>query len=432
MPDARAVTGLYGKVPAHGDFVRRGLPSSFVTPWDAWLQDAVAAARESLGPGWADAWDHAPAWRFALPAGACGPDAVAGVMLPSQDTVGRRFPVTLAALLPAGTPLPAPAWFDRVEAAALAGRAGAADADALLAAIPDPATPEEALPPAMAPAVAMPLAASAEPMTIVPEAPPPFWGAAEAPSGSGGDVLALITGAAAAPPTSPPASPPEDVLGLFAAPRDAASAAAEPDPLAMLIGGEGAKPGTADAVAPPAARQEAEDPLVALLMAGTAATPDTMDAIAPVAPEAGADDPLAALIGAGSAGAADAFVPAPPEVEAPDPLAALIGAGAGATLVTEPADLLAPLAEPADPPAVEEAAPASSGTEAMLPSPTFEPLDMPDASPADSLAPIAAAPPAPEQGGWWTRGAARLPPMVWGLPALPAPVDFACLLEARA
>ena len=394
MPDARAVTGLYGKVPAHGDFVRRGLPSSFVAPWDAWLQDAVAAAREALGIGWSDAWDHAPAWRFALPAGACGPDAVAGVMLPSQDTVGRRFPVTLAALLPAGAPTPMPAWFDRVEAAALAGRAGAADADALLAAIPDPAAPEADFPPALAAFAAT--TEATPPATAMPGPTAPFWGATEEPGDAGGDVLALLGGGV---PAAPVATPPEDVLGFFTAPAPVDAAPAGPDPLALLMG-------------------------------GTAATPDTTDAIAPVPPGAAPDDALAALIGAGRAGGTDAFAPGPPEVDAPDPLAALIGAGAAASPEAGPADLLAPLAEPADLPATDHAAPAAADSDPLPPA--FEPLDMPDALPADSLAPAAAAPPAPEQGGWWTRGAARLPPMVWGLPALPAPADFACLLEARA
>ena len=44
----------------------------------------------------------------------------------------------------------------------------------------------------------------------------------------------------------------------------------------------------------------------------------------------------------------------------------------------------------------------------------------------------AQAPPVPEGGGWWTRGGAHMPPTVWALPTLPAPHDFACLLEAEA
>ena len=51
MPATRAVTGLHGKLPAHGDFVRRGLPTSFCEPWDAWLQAGMTAARDSLGDG---------------------------------------------------------------------------------------------------------------------------------------------------------------------------------------------------------------------------------------------------------------------------------------------------------------------------------------------------------------------------------------------
>ena len=45
---------------------------------------------------------------------------------------------------------------------------------------------------------------------------------------------------------------------------------------------------------------------------------------------------------------------------------------------------------------------------------------------------MAAAPPAPDGGGWWTRGAAHVPPMVWAFPGLPAPEHFAYLLEAEA
>ena len=127
-------TGLYGKLPAHGDFVRRGLPDGFVAGWDAWLQAGILAARDTLGEGFGPAWDAAPAWCFRLPAGACGRAAMAGVMLPSRDLVGRRFPLTLAA--PVGATPPGQAWYDALLKAAWDAYHQEREADLLLAALP--------------------------------------------------------------------------------------------------------------------------------------------------------------------------------------------------------------------------------------------------------------------------------------------------------
>jgi type VI secretion system protein ImpM len=141
-PDAsRPPTGLFGKLPAHGDFLCRALPDSFVQPWDDWLQAGMAEARATLGEAsYAEAWSSAPAWRFLLPPQACGPDAVAGLLLASEDLVGRRFPLTLAALLAAEGPAPAEAWFVALhEAAAARGHT----ADTLLAALPEPWAEDE-------------------------------------------------------------------------------------------------------------------------------------------------------------------------------------------------------------------------------------------------------------------------------------------------
>lgn len=117
--------GYYGKVPAKGDFVQRRLPRSFVDPWDAWLQRAMAISREQLGEGWLDGYLTSPIWRFFLKPGLCGEPAAAGVLMPSVDSVGRYYPMTIAALLPAArnpfaVAAGAEAWFDAVEEAALA------------------------------------------------------------------------------------------------------------------------------------------------------------------------------------------------------------------------------------------------------------------------------------------------------------------------
>jgi len=89
--------GLYGKLPARGDFVSRRLDSAFVRDWDAWLQRITADSRKRLGPQWLEYFLSAPVWRFVLPAGMYSKSAWVGLMLPSVDRVGRHFPLTVAA-----------------------------------------------------------------------------------------------------------------------------------------------------------------------------------------------------------------------------------------------------------------------------------------------------------------------------------------------
>lgn len=116
--------GFFGKVPAHGDFVRRRVSGDFLAAWDPWLRAVVDATRRALGDDWLDIYLTSPVWRFAATPGVCGERACAGVVMPSVDAVGRYFPLTLVAELPAATdPFGvvselAP-WFDRAEALAL-------------------------------------------------------------------------------------------------------------------------------------------------------------------------------------------------------------------------------------------------------------------------------------------------------------------------
>jgi type VI secretion system protein ImpM len=135
-------TGLFGKLPARGDFVRLGLPGGFVAAWDMWLQDVIAGSRARLGEGWLDAWLEAPIWRFALAPGLCGGGGALGLLLPSVDNVGRYFPLTLAAVWPARTPAAsadtATAWLDACEAAGLAALEQDSGPEQVLAALPPP------------------------------------------------------------------------------------------------------------------------------------------------------------------------------------------------------------------------------------------------------------------------------------------------------
>lgn len=126
--------GAFGKMPSAGDFFRFGLLPGFVTPWDNWLQRAMMAAQMALGGAWDGHYMSAPIWRFTLAAGLAGPQKMIGVLMPSVDRVGRRFPLTLAA--PVATPGAAPldhfcedALFERLE-------------DLALEALEDTATPQ--------------------------------------------------------------------------------------------------------------------------------------------------------------------------------------------------------------------------------------------------------------------------------------------------
>jgi type VI secretion system protein ImpM len=117
--------GLYGKLPARGDFVARNLPPSFVNAWDGWLAASIAESRRALGAAWLERFLMAPPWRFALSPGLAGATGWLGVMATSVDAVGRAFPLTLAAALPEGLGLgrltgDPTAALDRLERLALA------------------------------------------------------------------------------------------------------------------------------------------------------------------------------------------------------------------------------------------------------------------------------------------------------------------------
>lgn len=137
--------GFDGKLPSRGDFVGRGLPRGFTMPWQEWVEAALAASRAALADGWVAAWLEAPIWGFALPGGACGPDAALGLLLPSVDRAGRYYPLTVAAVFPGQTAAPDPeaaaVWLDHVTAVALDAIAHDIAPDALADTIATPDVP---------------------------------------------------------------------------------------------------------------------------------------------------------------------------------------------------------------------------------------------------------------------------------------------------
>lgn len=93
--------GIYGKLPAHGDFIERNLQSQFIRVWDEWLQRAINDSRELLGDEWLDNYLTSPMWRFSLGQGIIDSNNWIGTLVPSVDSVGRYFPLTIAAQAPA-------------------------------------------------------------------------------------------------------------------------------------------------------------------------------------------------------------------------------------------------------------------------------------------------------------------------------------------
>ena len=112
--------GFFGKLPSHGDFLRRNVSDSCVEHWDAWLQASMAASRQSLTERWLDLYLTAPMWRFFAPPGLIDAQAITGVLFPSVDRVGRYFPLTVFARLAGDVPGlvlidSCAAWFQSIE-----------------------------------------------------------------------------------------------------------------------------------------------------------------------------------------------------------------------------------------------------------------------------------------------------------------------------
>lgn len=97
--------GVYGKHPAKGDFLGHGVPAAVQARLEVWLDAALAEARAALGDDWQAVWPAARPVHFWLGEGIWA-EAVAGLLAPSQDRVGRRFPLVFLATGPDVPPPP--------------------------------------------------------------------------------------------------------------------------------------------------------------------------------------------------------------------------------------------------------------------------------------------------------------------------------------
>jgi type VI secretion system protein ImpM len=88
------VPAWFGKLPGMGDFAQRRLASRFLELWDTWLQTGLQQLRAERDD-WVAHYLEAPLWFFALGAHIASPHPWIGVLMPSVDSVGRYFPLTL-------------------------------------------------------------------------------------------------------------------------------------------------------------------------------------------------------------------------------------------------------------------------------------------------------------------------------------------------
>ncbi len=128
--------GLFGKIPAKGDFIRHNVSSATARAFEQWVQESNDSLRGAGG----ELPAHAIRIVFTPP----GSDTtIVGVLVPSQDKVGRKFPLVIFGSAPVAetrnhfslTPVIWAPFLD--SAAALGERAAEMELDQLKAALPN-------------------------------------------------------------------------------------------------------------------------------------------------------------------------------------------------------------------------------------------------------------------------------------------------------
>lgn len=100
----KAKPGLLGKHPGYGDFLQTNVDEPLAEAISGWLDHTLSALRDAQGQGWAPFWDGAQDLRFWVGRAVLG-RTVVGILRPSADRVGRRYPLVI---LLAGADVPPP------------------------------------------------------------------------------------------------------------------------------------------------------------------------------------------------------------------------------------------------------------------------------------------------------------------------------------
>ncbi len=88
--------GWFGKLSMLGDFASRRLSPDWVRSCDVWVSAGLRNSQQELGGDWLSHYLAAPVWRFACAPGVWDARWWFGILMPSCDSVGRYYPLTLA------------------------------------------------------------------------------------------------------------------------------------------------------------------------------------------------------------------------------------------------------------------------------------------------------------------------------------------------
>lgn len=89
--------GFFGKIQSHGDFISEGLDRDLIGALDGWVQAGMHACTDVFTSRWSSVFSASPPLRFITERGIWGRNAYAGVLLPSRDRVGRKYPLVVLA-----------------------------------------------------------------------------------------------------------------------------------------------------------------------------------------------------------------------------------------------------------------------------------------------------------------------------------------------
>jgi type VI secretion system protein ImpM len=136
--------GFHGKLPALGDFVSRGWTAAFSEGLDRFVQTAMAAAYAETPARVLEAQGRAVA--LVIRPGVVGANGWLGLLAPSEDRVGRYFPICVGLETDAQDPAvlqapgwPSRRWTDDLLERVLRVQVDAQGAQALIEALPEPA-----------------------------------------------------------------------------------------------------------------------------------------------------------------------------------------------------------------------------------------------------------------------------------------------------